>query len=145
MLQKLKNNLNKRLYMTRVNIIPPKELMDQHLMAEFREIRHVGPSLQRSLKSKSKSYLNKPEKYTLNKGHVTFFYDKGMYLYKRFQEIKEELLRRGFNINRESNFDISLFPPDFQKDWEPTECEKLINVERINLRIQQKPNFYRRS
>jgi deoxyribonuclease (pyrimidine dimer) len=37
--------------MTRINLVPPEELSDQHLVAEYREIFMVGSSLQRSLKS----------------------------------------------------------------------------------------------
>jgi len=39
--------------LTRINIVEPSELTDQHLVAEYREIFMVGSSLQRSLKSKS--------------------------------------------------------------------------------------------
>ena len=39
--------------MTRINIIEPAELTDQHLIAEYREIFMVGGSLRRTLKSKS--------------------------------------------------------------------------------------------
>lgn len=131
--------------MTRVNVIPPQDLTDQHLMAEYREIRHVGPSLQRSLKSNSKSYLKIPKQYTLNTGHVTFFYNKGKYLYRRFLELRCELLSRGFNINKETYFDISLFPPKFFNDWLPTTRDIKINLERINYRISQKPNFYKKT
>lgn len=133
--------------MTRVNIVPPQDLMDQHLMAEFREIRHVGPSLQRTLKSKTglnfKAKIAK--EYTLNKGHVTFFYDKGLYLYKRFLQIKEELLNRGFNINKDIEFNLHLFPDDCKNDYVPTDKEIEINLERINLRISQKQNFYKKT
>lgn len=133
--------------MTRVNIVPPQDLMDQHLMAEFREIRHVGPSLQRTLKSKTgKHFKNKISKeYTLNKGHVTFFYDKGQYLFNRFTAIKEELIKRGFNINRETEFNLYLFPDDCLNDYIPVKKEIEINLERINLRISEKPNFYKKT
>ena len=70
--------------MTRINLINPGELSDQHLVAEYREIFMVGSSLQRSMKSKSwsKTINNIPKNFTLNKGHVTFFYNKGKYLDK---------------------------------------------------------------
>lgn len=35
--------------MTRINLVPPSELMDQHLFAEFREIKMVPRSLHRSI------------------------------------------------------------------------------------------------
>lgn len=37
--------------MTRINLVPPEELMDQHLFAEFREIKMVPKSLRRSLQA----------------------------------------------------------------------------------------------
>ena len=71
--------------MTRINIIPVQELFDQHLIAEYREITMVPAALNRTLKSKGGLDLSKiSSNYTLNKGHVYFFYDKGKYLYKRY-------------------------------------------------------------
>jgi len=113
-------------------------------MAEFREIRHVGPSLQRSIKKKAGLILEElPEEFTLNTGHVKFFYTRGLFLAKRFQSLRDELLRRKVNINLESSFDLHLFPEDFQNDWVPTDEAKRIIRERIKERIAQKPGFYR--
>jgi hypothetical protein len=38
--------------LTRINLINPHELMDQHLIAEYREIRLLCANLVRTLKSK---------------------------------------------------------------------------------------------
>ena len=38
--------------MTRINIVEPSELTDQHLIAEYREIFMIAGSLKRTLKSK---------------------------------------------------------------------------------------------
>ena len=38
--------------MTRINIISPSELTDQHLVAEYREIFMIGSALQKSLKKR---------------------------------------------------------------------------------------------
>ena len=64
--------------MTRINIVPTSELADQHLVAEYRELFMVGSALVRTLKSKNaaKTLNSLPEKYTLNTGHVKFFYNK---------------------------------------------------------------------
>ena len=60
--------------MTRINIIIPSELYDQHLIAEYREIFMVAGSLERTLISKAGYKESKvPTRYTLNKGHVYFF------------------------------------------------------------------------
>ena len=132
--------------MTRINIIPPTELMDQHLMAEFREILHVPKSLQRTLRSKAgfqKSRISKT--YTLNTGHVYFFYNKGSYLQKRYEQVKEELLLRGFNIDPNKRFPIEDFPVELRNDWMPTLKEQEIIRERIALRISDKPHWYRKT
>ena len=81
--------------MTRINIVDPIELTDQHLVAEYREIFMVGSALQRSLKSKNWNPNSIPKQYTLNKGHVKFFYNKGKYLSKRYDELRTEM-KSGF-------------------------------------------------
>ena len=84
--------------MTRINLIHPKELMDQHLLAEWREIKMIPASLRRSLKTKSISEVIKsiPKDYTLGSGHVKFFYNKHIYLCKRYTELTKELQKRNF-------------------------------------------------
>ena len=74
--------------MTRINLVPPIELTDQHLIAEYREIFMVAGSLRRTLLSKNGYDESKvSKKYTLNKGHVYFFYNKGKYLHKRYLDL----------------------------------------------------------
>ena len=74
--------------MTRINIIPVSELTDQHLIAEYREITMIPAALTRTLNSKSGFIKKKiPDRFTLNTGHVYFFYDKGLYLYNRYDNI----------------------------------------------------------
>ena len=73
--------------MTRINAnIPPSELKRMHLVAELREITMVPASLRRSLRSKSVNQVIRsiPDKFTLNSGHVKFFYDKLEFLKQRF-------------------------------------------------------------
>jgi deoxyribonuclease (pyrimidine dimer) len=54
--------------MTRINIIPVEELMDQHLVAEYREITMVPASLARTLLPKTGlEYKKIPKSYTLNR------------------------------------------------------------------------------
>jgi deoxyribonuclease (pyrimidine dimer) len=132
------------LKMTRVNIVPVYELTDQHLIAEYREIPMVPQALRRTLRSKNGLDRKKIKPvYTLNKGHVTFFYDKLKYLEKRYVEIFFEMKKRGFNPDPHRDNKLKGLPVNLYNDFEPTDIEKEINRERINLRIKQKPNFYR--
>ena len=129
--------------MTRINVIPPSELTDQHLMAEYRELPMVMGSLRRSLKSKKGLPVPKAE-YTLNSGHVSFFYDKGQYLHKRYQLLIKELLERGYKLDPERKADFTVFIENkLYNDWEPNEKAAIINKERIAIRIAQKPDWYR--
>ena len=130
--------------MTRINIIPPIELTDQHLVAEYREIFMVGSALQRSIVSKYGVDSTRISKnYTLNTGHVYFFYDKGKYLYKRYLLLIEEMKNRGMNVDKTREFPKWKFPDEFFNDWIPSEDDFCVIRERISYRINQKPNWYR--
>jgi len=131
--------------MTRINLVEPSELTDQHLVAEYREIFMVGSSLQRSLNSKNweKTLANIPKKYTLNKGHVTFFYDKGKYLCKRYDSLIEEMKNRGMNPDSERKFKIEQWPNELFNDWTPEEDDYKVIRARIKEKIEMKPDWYR--
>ena len=131
--------------MTRINIIPPSELTDQHLIAEYREITMVPAALSRTLKSKAGFNPNRiNEKYTLNTGHVYFFYDKGLYLNKRYNELIEEMKLRGFNPDPDKKFPKEIFPSELYNDWMPTLEDQKIIRKRIAEKIAMKPNWYRK-
>ena len=129
--------------MTRINILPVEELTDQHLMAEYREIFMIGSALQISLKSKKWDKNRIPKELTLGTGHVMFFYDKGLYLYKRYQQIQTELNKRNYNLDKTRLFKVIQFPTDYYNDWIPTDRDRAVIRERIEERIKQKPHWYR--
>ena len=133
--------------MTRINIINPSELTDQHLIAEYREIFMVAGSLRRTLASKLGYQKNKvPRNYTLNSGHVYFFYDKGKYLHKRYEEIIKEMERRGFNPSNERPFPEKIFiDNNLYNDWLPDPDDYKIIRKRINEKIKMKPEWYRKT
>ena len=124
--------------MTRINLVQPSELSDQHLIAEYREIFMVGSALQRSLKSKkwNTTKLNLPNEFTLNIGHVKFFYNKGKYLHKRYLKIIKEMQNRGMNPNPNRKFKKEQWPIDLYNDWAPNAKD----IELIRLRIKEKIN-----
>ena len=133
--------------MTRINLVDPSELTDQHLIAEYREIFMVGGSLNRTLNSKS-GYREErvPKKYTLNTGHVYFFYNKGRYLHKRYTELILEMIRRGFEPDPSRVFPTKVFKDNgLYNDWMPTIEDKKIIRQRIQERINAKPDWYRKT
>ncbi len=131
--------------MTRINLIDPSELSDQHLIAEYREIFMVGSSLQRSLKSPKweKTYAELPCKFTLNSGHVKFFYNKGKYLHKRYLLLISEMKGRGMKPNSTRVFKKEQWPKELYLDWTPTERDLKLVKERIKSKIKLKPHWYR--
>jgi len=133
--------------MTRINIIEPSELTDQHLIAEYREITMVPGSLKRTLVSKS-GYQEKkvPKKFTLNSGHVYFFYNKGKYLDIRYEQLIKEMKRSVINPDPNRKFPIDIFKNiDLYNDWMPTIEDQKIIRQRIKERIAAKPDWYRKT
>ena len=133
--------------MTRINIISVSELYDQHLIAEYREITMVPAALKRTLNSKKGLDQSKiPINYTLNKGHVYFFYNKGKYLFKRYQQIIAEMKKRGFNPNVKRKFPKDIFiNNNLYNDWEPSLEDFKIIRERVESKIKARPNWYRKT
>ena len=133
--------------MTRINLVKVKDLSDQHLMSEWREIKMIPASLNRSLKTKSQTQVLKsiPGKYTLSTGHVLFFYDKMSFLHRRFLELDYELKNRNYNIAEHDATAIFIdgAPAEFRNDWTPDKEAIAINVDRITERLNQRPNWYR--
>ena len=135
--------------MTRINLVNVEYLADQHLHSERREIKMVPAALRRSLKTRriDDILINISTRYTLNTGHVKFFYPRMKFLTERYKLLTNELLIRRFNLSNPSDdfgqytYDI---PDAFKTDsWHPDKKEVDINVERICMRISEKPNWYR--
>ena len=122
--------------MTRINLVPPEELCDQHLLAEHRELTRIPNAV-----AKGKYHLRgQPLDYKLGEGHVRFFFDKLSFLKKRYDLLHQECKRRGFNVQyiwpENLPDDISLW-----KDYEPTENALKINRTRIQERMPAKARF----
>tara|TARA_R110002020_G_scaffold453632_2_gene668632 strand:- start:3543 stop:3902 length:360 start_codon:yes stop_codon:yes gene_type:complete len=119
--------------MTRINAgIPPAELVDKHLLAEAREIKRIPNCV-----SKGRFNINStPDKFCLGKGHVAFFYNKLLYLKKRYDIIYEECKRRGFNVTYFGGA-WDKVPIELMNDYEPTSYDQKIIRERINNRLNK--------
>lgn len=128
--------------MTRINLVDPKELMDNHLLAEYREIRLLCANITRMLNGKRGITPDRiPKQFTLNRGHVLFFADKGKYLHKRYNALKEEMRRRG--MEPQLDFPVEVWPDYLYNDWEPSEEDKNIVRQRIKQRINERPGWYK--
>jgi deoxyribonuclease (pyrimidine dimer) len=132
--------------MTRINSnVDPKQLMDQHLMAEYRELPMVLASLRRSLKTQSEREVLKkiPPKFTLNKGHVLFFYNKITFLRNRYDRLVSELHNRGYNLDQGRVLDLNGIPSTFFNDWSATPADDAVLEQRIKEKIAMKPSWYK--
>lgn len=130
--------------MTRINVIPPKDLHNRHLVAEYKEFTQFLHIIR-----KREQFNDLPEAYTLNGGHCKFFFDKGKYMIDRFQSIAEEMVSRGIRLDVEKFEerakvlkDTYQGKPNIMNDYIPTEEAIAINKERIALRIAEKPHLY---
>ncbi len=125
--------------MTRINsAIPVNCLTDEHLLAEHREIKRLPYCFERAVESGSIGKI--PDKFALGSGHVLFFLDKFGFVRNRYMEIHEECKCRKFNVEDYlENFERLFVDANkqFLKDYEPTEEERLMLVERISERIMK--------
>jgi deoxyribonuclease (pyrimidine dimer) len=129
--------------MTRINLVEPKLLADNHLMAEYRELPMIAASLNRSLKSKT-GLKDIPKNYILGTGHVSHFYNKGLFLYNRYNLLVNELKRRKFNLNDERVANFEIFKVNnLYHDWVPNNADNRLNAARIVQKLNMKLGWYR--
>ena len=133
--------------MTRINsAISVKNLTDEHLLAEHREIKRLPYCLGKAIKCGSINRI--PEKFTLGKGHVLFFLDKQVFLSNRYGEIRDELVDRGFEPEDYSTNWVVTMMSGYDNNYIPTKEEKRLLIERIKERIEASPkkvwHYYRR-
>ncbi len=126
--------------MTRINAnIDPSFLIDQHLIAEYREILRI-PNIILKKGFNPKNYY--PPKFVLGIGHVLYFYDKIKFLHKRFLKLKNEMDKRCIvnNID-DSSFQHFINDKLYNDivDEDLIEANKLV-IDRIILRISEMKN-----
>ena len=117
--------------MTRINVVPPAELCDQHLLAEHRELTRIPNAVARG----RFNLEGQPADYRLGEGHVRFFFDKLTFLQQRYAALHEECLARGFNVRDIWPKDL----PDTPALWR--DYAFTINRARIAERMPKQPRF----
>lgn len=129
--------------MTRINIIEPEMLTYEHLLAEYRELPRVFTHILKAVESgKSLKDYDIPEKYTIGKGHVTFFYNKAGWLKLRWVVIVNILIAKySCNLDQEYiikvNNDFDNLPEWAKADrgiYKPTTEELYLNMYRLSNR-----------
>ena len=128
--------------MTRINsAINPKNLTDQHLIAELRELPRIFTVVNKRIEQ-GKSFDDIPKEFTLGTGHVKFFYDKCGFLAERHILLRCEYQMR---FNKEYNFDPNkiCIPNKLFKGYKPTTKEKEVLIDRISTRLWESKQFPR--
>lgn len=116
--------------MTRINCVPVATLTRAHLVAEYRELpraRHAWPR---------RTAPQIPATYRMGKGHVTFFYDKGLWLERRHRALVAEMQARGYVVNLPP-LDLAHWPEHAMNDWQPTAAAVAISEARIQERLAE--------
>ena len=129
--------------MTRINVIQPYQLLDEHLLAETRELPRIPNELIKHPKHLVLADI--PPVFTLNHGHVKFFRNKLLWLVNRHKVLKAECDLRGIK-NDLWSIDERLFNPVMNmfamNDYSVTDDAILINVERITERFCLRKSAY---
>lgn len=124
--------------MTRINLVPPSELCDQHLLAEHRELTRIPNAVLRG----RYSLQSQPKEYTLGKGHVKFFYDKMPYLSWRYNILHIECCNRGFKVEYKFPTNLDAMDESLFNDYHPTPEALALNRARIAERLEaMKPRW----
>lgn len=126
--------------MTRINVVPVECLTDKHCLAEYKEITRPFNKVIKRISNGTMSNVKIPKKYVLGTGHETFFFDKLLWLYKRYYQLRNELLNRNFNIDVDKFDEIAktismeLRHTRYWGTWYPTPEDMYLNMARLAKR-----------
>ena len=124
--------------MTRINLECPSLLCREHLVGEWYENPRIASNIIKAhgkvdLKSAPKSFTVRTEANPRGgEGHMKFFYDKLIWLRRRYVALMEEMRRRGYNPS--DNWKGEIFGPQYRhlfNDWEPSQEEISLSRTRI--------------
>lgn len=121
--------------MTRINLVAPSELCDQHLLAEHRELKRIPNMVVKGWRP-----TDIPEKFCLGKGHVKFFANKLAWLFTRYYSLHEECLNRGFEVKLMYP-PLTRIPDHLYNNYTPTEEDIALSRQRIKEKMPANPRF----
>ena len=101
------------------------------LLAEHREIKRTPNKVGNG----KYSLVGQPAEFCLGTGHEKFFYDKLLYLKKRYEKLYKECISQGFNVEYYGGAWNNV-PPHLMNDYKPTLRDRNLLVDRINERLE---------
>lgn len=123
--------------MTRINTIPVEDLLDEWLIAEYRELKRI-PNKMREGGYKC-DWI--PEDYRMGFGHERFFLDKQLYLKNRHDSIVLEMTTR-FHNDYPIRVTLDGIDEKYLGDWTPSMVDHSINVGRLYERFRLRKRDY---
>lgn len=123
--------------MTRINVVDPSELCDQHLLIEHRELTRIPNDV---VKRNGILPLSSEQSYLLGPGHVTFFRDKLLFLKNRYEAIHEECIKRGFNVTNRWPSEVEKYT-HLWNDYHATYDDLLLNCNRLTEKLPKTPRY----
>ena len=134
--------------MTRINTVDVAVLAQRHLVAEYKEFTQFLHLIKRRVDNKT-GFIDVPKQYTLNAGHCKFFYNKGSYMETRFTQLYNEMIKRNIKVDQDGYKTrlqkiktIYGLKHHLNRDFTPSTNDKLLNINRMITRINEKPNLY---
>lgn len=128
--------------MTRINLVAPWELSDQHLIAEYRELPRVIKGVFNTGKA--------PNIYKLGAGHVLWAKCHEPYLLQRYKAIIDEMNYRGVKTNYTYDELLCFYcarngaqASEIINGYSPTKEEIMMSQRRISEKYQANENLYR--
>lgn len=124
--------------MTRINLVPTKELSDQHLLAEYHELPRV---IKQNIDTR-----DAPMKYCLGKGHMKWAKLFSASTVRRYYDLYNEMVYRGFHPNYkwQSLFDIWCNQDEFTINfYYPSKDDIDLSRNRLIEKYNLKPNYYK--
>jgi deoxyribonuclease (pyrimidine dimer) len=118
--------------MTRINCVPPSELHNKHLVAEYYELPRVFTYVRKAVENgKDITAIKAPNEYTLGTGHVKFFYTRLGWCVERMAELTIEMKVRGMKPKADLTGLAAGLPANLLGSWQPTPEAMKINRERL--------------
>lgn len=125
--------------MTRINVVPPAELHDKHLVAEYHELPRIYNLVRKAIARKlTPKDFERYDQYTMGAGHVKFFYTRLKWLAERQASLVEEMVHRKMrpqHVRFEELF--RGIPRAWFGDWEADESAITVNRSRLKERLEE--------
>lgn len=123
--------------MTRINLVPVKELSDQHLIAEYHELPRV---IKQNI-----DIRDAPEVYCLGKGHMKWAKLFSASTVRRYYDLYNEMVYRGFNpkFHWQGLFNIWTGQDITINLYYPSKADIELSRKRLIEKYNLKPNYYK--